>query len=814
MFKDGENFAIQYQVPVDKMQQAVGSRMRWGEALITDLGAMNDYAQSVINGKNVGMNLLLRLCYKGNCNINNGNAYGNSVLEVYNSLKASGQLPQNGLFIHGGHNEPNVAEYRDPNDEAQFVADLISVLKGAGVLSTDPEDIGIKVISPNLDLYSNGDGQWPGCNDGCDDPNPHPIYSAQTYVDKMLENSSFSAVSGDIFAWAVNDYLYQRGEGNVVSDIQAFTSYLQSKGLRDTIIVTELGKIDTSMNWDVLANTIGALDSMENVFVIMLFNSLGSNPDSAFSYHQELWSNSGLISRLLSNCGAGNFQVPQEGSVSVTFEKGYTGSATSTGNTSSVGITGVNGNTSSSSSPYGGTYNGNDPCLGNICVGVGHQDHATALGGLLNGGFEGSFVSDGAAELKVPQYWHAWYQNGCQGGMCGVYSCSSDPAICRRPEYKQSTGFANRIPSGGGASSLQWFTTYGTHHAGVYQQIDLGEGGSNDLIFKARASSWSDGKHCENFGEASCNESGDCVCQVVNKFVGRIGIDPTGGIDPDSTSVIWSDWKDLPNVQPSDSSQFTDFEISASSDSSLITVYLAANNEYPYRNSDAYWDSAELFVNDSISVGNAETDGGAVGGGGVGGGGGQCTSDNVSGPNGEACWDPSVGGVQSILLSGGESMNMVLGAASLKLPSRGEFLIESSVFDTSEQYVYNYSDDQINVPVFQDRDGDGIFDTDEYPAPSIMDLKLTKVGDVIEIDLKPGISILSIPFYTEDFDEAQEILQEIIDQGGYATAVATYSGNATNGWFSANRRGTQNYGEDFTLSPGDAMYLVVQEAVN
>lgn len=37
--------------------------------------------------------------------------------------------------------------------------------------------------------------------------------------------------------------------------------------------------------------------------------------------------------------------------------------------------------------------------------------------------------------------------------------------------------------------------------------------------------------------------------------------------------------------------------------------------------------------------------------------------------------------------------------------------------------------------------------------------------------------------------------------------------NATNGWFSANRRGTQNYGEDFTLSPGDAMYLVVQEAV-
>lgn len=77
-------------------------------------------------------------------------------------------------------------------------------------------------------------------------------------------------------------------------------------------------------------------------------------------------------------------------------------------------------------------------------------------------------------------------------------------------------------------------------------------------------------------------------------------------------------------------------------------------------------------------------------------------------------------------------------------------MIESSVFDTSEQYVYNYSDDQINVPVFQDRDGDGIFDTDEYPAPSIMDLKLTKVGDVIEIDLKPGISILD-PFLYRRF---------------------------------------------------------------
>ncbi len=800
--KMGEDFAIQYEVPVDKMQTAVNLRMRWGEAIITDLSMMNAYRNSVANGKSTGINMILRLCYKNNCNIENdsaqnGTAYGNKIVEIYNELKNSGNLPENGLFIHVGHNEPNNAEYRDPATEAKFMADTLAVLEGAGLLSSNADDIKIKAISSNLDLYLEADGQWAGCtvgSEGCDDPNPHPNYRADSYVKLMLQNPEFKSKSKLLYAWAVNDYLLGRGNSNVTSDVEKYVEFLGTQGLSKNVGVTELGRINTSIPWDALAETIRGLDKNENVVFVLLFDSLGANRDGAFAYHSELWNNQNLLAGLISSCGTGNFNIPQEGTspVSVTPSSGGKVLAKNV----SVGVSGFSSNPIGTSQ-YGSSFNGKDPCKDGLCVGPDYLKNTTASSGLINGDFETSFISDGAAELKVPQFWHIWYQDGCQTNKCGYYECKEDGAICRRPEYGEGGGeFAERVMPGTGAKSVKWFTTFGTHYAGLFQHIDLKQGGKNEIKFKAFGSSWS---------QANTPEE-----QVVNKFIGKIGIDPSGGINPNSGSVVWTDWKELPNVGPNGASAFTEFEISLSTSSSIITVFIAANNEYPYKNSDAYWDNAQLFVNGELAVGDP---GDSVSNG-YGEVGEECDSSNKGGVGGDACWDTSIKGFESAMNSNILSMggSNVLGATTIRLPGRGEYEFDSDVFEFTNSKVYNYSREGVAVPIFQDANGDGIHNENEYYVPNVLDINMTKVGDLLEYELKPGMMMISIPFYSQELNKASKILQEIANQGGSAIALATYSNVAGNvGWKSITMRGSQVYGDDFELKPSDALYLIINK---
>ena len=810
--KAGENFAVQFEIPNGAIQRAAALDLRWGEGIITDLSAIEAYKNSVAASRSTGLNLILRLCYKNSCNVENGRAYGEAVVNAHRALSESGHLPQSGLFIHAGHNEPNNAEYRDPGSQAQFLIDVVSVVESAGLLSQNPDDSGIKLISPNLDLYyqhPDGQGSWPGCDDGCDDPNPHPIYNGTTYVDKMLETPGFQSAANKLYAWAVNDYLLDRGEGNVVTDVEGFIAHISSKGLPKRTIVTELGRINTNMSWEVLARTINELEANPDIEAILLFNGMGTNKDSNFEYHREIWDNDSLYQSLISNCGRADFTVPQEGGVDPGYETGPIAGGPPPGGGSSAPISGVNGSQGSSSDPYGGSYHGNDPCLGNICVGPDYQNFAVSVGGLLNGNFEGPFVSDGDGPLQVPAYWHVWYQNQCGGGKCGTYACQPDGSICRRPEYKQSSGFANRVPSGGGEASAQWFTFSGTMHAGLFQHIQLEQGGNKPIKFRVSGSSWSDDVVCPKDENGACENDGNCHCAIINKFIGRIGIDPNGGIDPTSGSVVWSDWASLPNVhRDSPTGDFTDFEIETESASDRITVFIAANNEYPYRNSDVYWDGAELYVDGNLFIGQANIDGGTYQQTSQ-----ECPEDAQGGEGGDACWDPLMVGENASLLTG-YSSDYVLGASEVRLEERGEYLIESEFFDLGVETVANFGREPKTVTLFQDRDGDGVFDSDEFAVPSVNDVIVTRINDAVEFDLKPGLSLITVPFYTDDLDTAQAILDEIKAQGGYATAVSTYRNFGSKpGWRSVNMRGSEVYGDDYELVHTDAFYVNIATPV-
>ncbi|WKZ30723.1 MAG: hypothetical protein QY318_02645 [Candidatus Dojkabacteria bacterium] len=822
--KIGENFAVPYEVNGDVLGKASSLGMRWGEAIITDLGGMEAYANTVVKADQLGMSMLLRICYKGNCQIQNGSEYGNRIVEAYEALKSSGRLPQNGIFVHVGHNEPNNAEYIDPNQEAAFVHDTIRVLENSGYLSKNPDDAGIKAISPNLDLYISGDGQWPGCSD-CDDPNPHPNYTATSYVRLMMNHSGFADVVDSLYAWAVNDYIHERGADNVPQDVRNFIASLPG-GSTKQVMVTELGRINTSHGLDTLATAIAELEAMEEVEAVLLFNSLGANSDGAFSYHSELHNNPDLIKQMIANCTIGSFRVPQEGSVGARVElSGYSGSSSgSRPYSGSVGVSGYTATTGASGS-YGSSMNGQDPCLGKACTSSMHDSKAVAEAGMMNGTFEEGFTQQGRSELETPNYWHPWYEHQCHG-TCGIFECRSGPEFCRAPEFKPTEG------QGGTVS--KHFATYSTQHAGIYQRIHLGQGGTNIVEFRAKGGA---------FTELTPDERESGMLMIHNTK-GRIGIDPTGGIDPFSSNIIWSEWKDFPNGGAS--GEFVALTVETSTRSEFITVFTAGNNQYPYRTVDVYWDNAELYLkNEGVTlpaIGQGEYTGSDIpsdtGGAVATPADFECDGSESTGPNGDAaCWsgsnancpdgicgnaryysdltvqDSSGGNVLGAKVATEEVLGVSDNVMTVDIPAESEYELKSDNFEFSNGMIANYEKGAKSIPLFQDLNGNGKHDDDEpYVPKGLSNVEITKVGGVTQMELVPGINIVSMPLYTEDFDTAAKIVDQIAAAGGYATSVGTYRNfGAAPGWNVYNQRGDQAYSDDFAFVPNDAVYIVVQQ---
>ncbi len=191
---------------------------------------------------------------------------------------------------------------------------------------------------------------------------------------------------------------------------------------------------------------------------------------------------------------------------------------------------------------------------------------------LQNPGFEGTYsayVPQTAQEhadcplgicntAQVPSGWRPWW----------VKARSSDA----NPEYKPAAPFANRIHSGSNAA--QYFSFYRTHEAGFMQQVSVP---ANAVL---QFSIW---------GQAWLS-NGDATTSDSNVFINmRVGIDPTGGTNPNSGSIVWSGL-----VQPFDAYQ--QISVTAQAQGSTVTVFTYSQAAYPLKHSDVYWDDASLYV--------------------------------------------------------------------------------------------------------------------------------------------------------------------------------------------------------------------------
>ena len=185
---------------------------------------------------------------------------------------------------------------------------------------------------------------------------------------------------------------------------------------------------------------------------------------------------------------------------------------------------------------------------------------------LRNPSFEEGFsLWQNIRELQVANGWTPWWADQQAG---------DPPWKNRRPEYKQATyPFANRIHSG--ASAQQYFTFCGTHVAGIYQQVAVPRGALVRFTIYGQCWSSQGDEPISNVDPSPMNM--------------QIGIDPTGGTNPWSSSIVWS-----PPMSPYD--QWALLQVEARAKGSMVTVFTRSAPEFPVKHNDVYWDDASLVV--------------------------------------------------------------------------------------------------------------------------------------------------------------------------------------------------------------------------
>lgn len=270
--KIGESFAvIPGQVRTEDMIKATNRLgMKWGEVVITNAETdMAQYMDAVSRSNVVNMNLVLRICFAGNCQIKDGTLYANQVIKEYKKLVDAGKAPKDGIFIHVGHNEPNGAEEPfDPKAEAKFMNDAIGTILGSNLYSSNLTGAGIKLIGPNLNLHAG---------------------TAEKYIDDLLAGGLTTDNANKLIGWGGNTYIKDT-HTEPSADVQKFVSHLKTKDVPSKIFISEMGNMNVgATQWDDLTAQIKKMFAISEVQSVLLFNSFGINPDPDFKYHEGLW---------------------------------------------------------------------------------------------------------------------------------------------------------------------------------------------------------------------------------------------------------------------------------------------------------------------------------------------------------------------------------------------------------------------------------------------------------------------------------------------------------------------------------------------
>lgn len=188
---------------------------------------------------------------------------------------------------------------------------------------------------------------------------------------------------------------------------------------------------------------------------------------------------------------------------------------------------------------------------------------------LTNPGFESPFNAVGGnALVNVAQGWTPWH----------IPQSAGDTASQNvQPEYYPSSNTSDslgvpRIRSG--SDGQQFSAFFATFQGGVFQRVTGVQPGTQ-LRFSIFAHVWS-----SSFDDPDLSdEDGGVLVQV--------GIDPTGGEDGESASIIWSSATQLYDA-------FNEYSVTANASGSAVSVWVRASISFPVKNTVVYLDDASL----------------------------------------------------------------------------------------------------------------------------------------------------------------------------------------------------------------------------
>jgi len=199
---------------------------------------------------------------------------------------------------------------------------------------------------------------------------------------------------------------------------------------------------------------------------------------------------------------------------------------------------------------------------------------------LTNPGFEQPFATvAGSPPRQVAQGWSPWNIGGGQSASENV-----------QPEYYPASDVSDglgvpRIRNGSDAQ--QYHSFFATHDGGLYQSVS-GITKSTQLRFSAYVYAWS-----STFDDPNKSEDpGGVVVQV--------GIDPAGGTDGSSASIVWS----APSIQYD---AYNEYAVSASATNTTVTVWIRSTVTTPVKNTNLYVDDASLVVSSGTGTGATDT---------------------------------------------------------------------------------------------------------------------------------------------------------------------------------------------------------------
>jgi hypothetical protein len=219
-------------------------------------------------------------------------------------------------------------------------------------------------------------------------------------------------------------------------------------------------------------------------------------------------------------------------------------------------------------------------------------DLQPALAEPQNVGFESSYTTHVAywwdlsggpyvtefGEVNAPLYWVAdWYEG---------YQCPGTPYWSMgRPEVGLITNYVDGTRVRSGEQALKLFTFHRCHTAGVHQRFVTVPGQWYRL--KAYGQAWY--SNCSSKPHyTECALDWDCESCVGVDHELRVGLDPTGGVDPYSPAVIWSE----PHTIYGEYAE--GITVLARATGEVMTAHFFGRAPLPMRHNDDYWDDITI----------------------------------------------------------------------------------------------------------------------------------------------------------------------------------------------------------------------------